>query len=128
MKLFVPAELVLVKSFCQLLVAFTNVSSAGSELIDAFDRLVAVFIFVQIESVSNFFSLAFRDAVNIELVVLVLVNQALIALPKSPAAGVKRVYWLAVPASGNVMRALGQTMAAVIAIAPEFFLALEPKN
>ena len=80
---------------------------ALTNLIDAFDRLVSVFIFVQIESVSDFFSFAFRDAVNIERVVFMLVGQALITLSKSSAAGIKRVYWLAVPASGNVMRALG---------------------
>ena len=119
--MFVPGLFVFRESLCERQIALANVVSARVGFVGADNVLRSVVVGEQIEPVAD----VFADTVSLAIV---LGFEAVVALLKILASSIDVVSRLAVSAACDVVGSLGQAVAAVVAISPEFLLLLKPEH
>ena len=121
MVLLVPGLFVFREALCERQIALANIVSARAGLVGAYNVLGSVVVGEQIEPVAN----VFADTVSLAVV---LGFEAVVALLEILASAIDVVSRLAVSAACDVVGSLGQAVAAVVAISPEFLLLLKPEH
>jgi hypothetical protein len=119
--LFVPGLFVFREALCERQIALANVVSARVGFVGTDNVLGSVVVGEQIEPVAD----VFADTVSLAIV---LGFEAVVALLEVLASSIDVVSRLAVSAACDVVGSLGQAVAAVVAISPEFLLLLKPEH
>ena len=121
MVLLVPLRLVFGESLGERQVALADVVSARVGLVGALDVLASIGVGDQVEPVADVFACAAALAV-------VLLLEAVVTLLEVLASSVDVVSRLSVSAARDVVRSFGQAVAAVVAVATELLLLLQPED
>merc|ERR1711935_34749 len=108
MEWLIPFVFVLRQTFSQLLVTLANVAATGAKLVSTLERLLACLIInQQISGIANFLANTISLSIYVSIIVLVFVNQTLVALAEAFACAVNTVEWFSKSTLSNVVATLG---------------------